>query len=286
VDSLKTLENLIKSKKTIALLAPSFVANFKYPQLIYTLRAIGFDKVVELTYGAKMVNINYYKYLRNNLTKTDKTYIPSPCPTLVQLIRTKFPHLLENLVPIHSPMGAMALICNKHFPGHSKIFIGPCFTKKIEAQEIKTVDLVITFVELAQYIEKTKPVVLKKHCYSFDKFYNDYTKIYPISGGLSATLHHSKILKDEDIFIADGLKTILPVLSSFVNGRYKNYRFLDILACDGGCIGGPGMIDNIPIPERRKKVEKYCKWAKSSENDCGRTGLKIHSKGLDFKRKF
>ena len=38
-----------------------------------------------------------------------------------------------------------------------------------------------------------------EYCFSFDKFYNDYTKIYPVSGGLSSSLNYQHILKKKDI---------------------------------------------------------------------------------------
>lgn len=79
-----------KSKKYICLLAPSFVAQWDYPNIVYRLRALGFDNVLELTFGAKMTNLNYYELLKE---QRDRTWIASPCPTLVNLIRNKYPHL-------------------------------------------------------------------------------------------------------------------------------------------------------------------------------------------------
>ena len=60
-------------------------------------------------------------FLKESVEKNEqKTWIASPCPTLVNLIRTKYPHLIENLVPVHSPLGCMALICDKIYPGVKK----------------------------------------------------------------------------------------------------------------------------------------------------------------------
>ncbi len=275
-----------KDKKYLCMLAPSFVSMYEYPEIIYRIRALGFDKVVEVTFGAKMTNLNYYEILKE---QKDRTWIASPCPTLVNMIKGKYPHLIPNLVPVHSPMGSMALIVKKHFPGYEVVFIGPCLTKKMEAKELGTVDEVLTFTELDELFKKhniPEKITESKYQITFDKLYNDYTKVYPLSGGLSETLQYNDILKKSDILVADGMKNIIKILDGFKDGYYKKYKFLDILSCEGGCINGPCINYKFPIKERIKRVKKYKDYASRYERDLGRTGRKIDAKGIDFSRKF
>lgn len=272
------------------MLAPSFAAEFEYPEIVYRLRKLGFDQVVELTFGAKMVNIAYYELLKESIEKEEKkTWIASPCPTLVNVIKAKFPELIPNLVPVVSPMGAAALVCRKYYPDYKRVFVGPCVTKKLEAAELGTVDEVLTFKELNELFKlKNIPekITESKYCVSFDKFYNDYTKVYPISGGLSSTLHYKNILKKKDILIMEGLTDIMNVLSEFKDGVYKHYKFLDVLTCEGGCISGPGMIGERSVKERTKKIIEYKEFASRYEKDLGRTGRKLLVEDINFKRKF
>jgi iron only hydrogenase large subunit-like protein len=275
-----------KDEKYVCMLAPSFVSMYEYPQIVYRLRALGFDKVVEVTFGAKMTNINYYEILKE---EADTTWIASPCPTLVNMIRGKYPHLVKNLVPVHSPMGCMALVCKKFFPGYKIVFIGPCITKKMEAQELGTVDEVLTFTELNELFKKhsiPESIENPKYQSTFDKLYNDYTKVYPLSGGLSSTLHNDKILKKKDILVADGMENLVKIFDGFKDGRYKHYKFLDVLSCEGGCVNGPCIDYQLPLKERIKRVKKYKEYATRYEKDLGRTGKKIDAEGIDFKRKF
>ena len=278
------------NEKYICLLAPSFVTEFEYPEIVYRLRKLGFDKVVEVTFGAKMTNLTYYTILKESIEKGEKkTWIASPCPTIVNFIRVKYPHLVQNLVPAHSPMGCMGLIVRKKYPDYKVVFIGPCMTKKMEAAEIKTIDFVLTFKELEDlFVKNNIPEVITEPEFSigFDKFYNDYTKIYPVSGGLSDTLNHAHILKKNEILVMEGLNNLMSVFDNFKDGVYKHYKFLDILNCDGGCINGPAMISRKSIPERRKKVFKYRDYARRYEKDLGRTGLKAHVEDVNFERKF
>ncbi len=287
IDHVKKFKRLLKNKeKTVCMLAPSFIADFEYPQVVYRLRKLGFDEVVELTFGAKMTNLTYYSILKDNL---DRTWITSPCPTLVNYIRSKYPELVGNLVPVHSPMGCMSLICKKFLPKYKQVFIGPCITKKMEAEELEGIECALTFKELESLFEEYKiPEVIKegKYCKTFDKFYNDYTKVYPLSGGLSETLHHKHLFKKNEVLVMDGIEKIDRVLKKFKDGKYKNYKLLDILTCNGGCIGGPGMAGNHPLKERRKRVLNYKEYASRFERDLGRSGSKVHAEEIDFKRKF
>jgi iron only hydrogenase large subunit-like protein len=282
----ETKKLLDSSQKTVCMLAPSFVSEYEYPQIVYRLRALGFTEVVELTFGAKMTNLTYYSILKEEI---DRTWISSPCPTIVNLIRTKYPHLLRNLVPVHSPMGCMSLICKKFYPDYKQVFVGPCLTKKLEAQELGGIASAITFKELEQLFEEYKvaeEITDRKYMETFDKFYNDYTKIYPISGGLSSTLHHKNILKKKDILVTEKLSEVTKIFDDFVDGWYKDYKFLDLLTCDGGCINGPGMIGNYSLKKRRKRVLRYRDYAQRYEKDLGRSGTKIDAEGINFERKF
>lgn len=273
--------------KIVTMVAPSFVVDFNYPEIIGILKAAGFGTIVELTFGAKMVNISYYEFLKKVGESTSKkTWISSPCPTLIQTVRNRFPHLLTNLVPVHSPMGAMSLICRKYFPEHKQVFIGPCVTKKLEAKEIGGIDLVLTFKELKQFLVDA-PAAKTGSGLSFEKFYNDYTKIYPISGGLSTTLNSYGLLKERDILVADGTPEIIKILTDFSSdGVYKNYKFLDLLSCKGGCIGGPGIACTDDLSTRTEKVKQYRVWAAENEKDLGRTGVKAQADDINFDRIF
>jgi hypothetical protein len=64
MDHLSETKKVLQSnQKSICLLAPSFVSEYEYPNVVYRLRTLGFDEVVELTFGAKMTNLMYYSVL-------------------------------------------------------------------------------------------------------------------------------------------------------------------------------------------------------------------------------
>ena len=150
-------EKLKKKTPMIALVAPSFLTDFEYPSIVYQLKKLGFDKVVELTFGAKMVNREYHKLLK----KSKKLVIASPCPGVVSTLQNNFPKLKNQIALVDSPLIAMAKICKKQYPKHHVVFISPCDFKKIESENSKYIDGVIDYEQLKETIEDYRTLVVK-----------------------------------------------------------------------------------------------------------------------------
>jgi len=257
------------------MLAPSFVVDFSYPKILSQLKGLGFDKIVELTFGAKMINRDYHKKLENS----KGLIISSVCPGVVETIKLKFPQYKKNLISVDSPLIATAKICKKTYPSHKTVFISPCNFKKTEAEKSKYVDYVIDYKELNEILKKFKG---SKTSSLFDRFYNDYTKIYPLSGGLSKTIHLKRILKPEETKAIDGMQNV----EIFLNKPDKKIKFLDVTFCKGGCIGGPCINSKLDLNSKRKKVFDYMKIAEKEEIPEERKGLIKEAKGISFKTNF
>lgn len=267
----KILEELKKGKKMVAMVAPSFAGEFDYPNIVKNLRGMGFDKIVELTFGAKMVNKEYYNVLSNK----NELVISSACPGIVNTIKNRFPQYEKNIILVDSPMVAMAKICKKHFPKHKVVFISPCDFKKIEADKSKYIDYVIDYNQLREIFAKNN--IKSKGNHFFDKFYNDYTKVYPLSGGLSKTAHLKGVINKNEILIIDGIKDVL----KFLEKPNPKIRFLDVLFCEGGCIGGPHTL-KVPLIKKKNRVLSYLKDSKREDIPEDRKGLIKKAEGISF----
>jgi len=274
----KELKNNVKM---VALVAPSFVVNFEYPQFIHQLRDLGFDKVVELTFGDKMINREYHEQLslqKKELRKKESNFlISTTCPGIVSIINEKYPQYVKNLIKIDSPMIAMAKICKKTYPKHKTCFTTPCNFKKTEAEDSKYIDYVIDYQQLDELFLKNKIKMNNNHIH-FDKFYNDYTKIYPLSGGLSKTAHLKGVLKKGEEKTIDGIGGVM----KFLDSPDKKIRFLDCTFCKGGCIGGP-FTSKLPIKEKIKKISRYMAIAKKESIPLGRAWIIKKASGINFK---
>ncbi|MFA6255690.1 MAG: [Fe-Fe] hydrogenase large subunit C-terminal domain-containing protein [Candidatus Absconditabacterales bacterium] len=285
---LQTLINALCKEKIVALLAPSFPVDFEYPQIILNLKMIGVQKVVELTYAAKLINMEYERILKEN---PDKRYICPNCPTIVKMIEVKYPELKEYIIDVASPMVVMDRFVKKQYgPEYKTLFIGPCFAKKMEAKQYG-IDYAITFKELQEIFDYRKEnnipdceftfSVTEDGTPDFDKFYNDYTKVYPLAGGVADSLHVKGILTRDQILVVDGPKNLDAGFQEFKSN--ENIKFLDILACEGGCIGGPGMMSKEPIEARKQKVLDYKQYCKKDKIG-SKLGKFEYGEGLDITR--
>lgn len=277
--------DLIKNNEAVAMLAPTFAIDFKYPNIIGMLRHLGFKEVTELTFGARMVNWAYANYIKEHTDQ--ELFISSPCPTVVAMISHQYPELVKYLMPIVSPMAAMAKIHKKFNSKCKVVFISPCWAKEnIEAPKYKEIDAVITLKDLKQIFEKEN---IKEENftenYYFDSFVREYTKIYPVSGGLASTSHIQKLFKEGEILITDGVENIKKAFEDFKSGISK-YKFMDLLNCPGGCIGGPAINrQDLSTDQRKQTIFEYTH--RSSEATMGEHKGKIKdAKDIDLSTNF
>ena len=112
----------------------------------------------------------------------------------------------------------------------------------------------------------------------FDKFYNDYTKIYPLSGALAKTAHLKEVIHENEWVSIDGIQEVI----NFLEKPNKKIKFLDCLFCQGGCVGGPHTNKSLSLNKKIKKVKNYMNFAKKQDIPDDRKGLIKKAKGLNF----
>jgi len=250
------LNCLDKKEKLAAMIAPSFPICFEYPQIVGALKKMGFSYVFEVSRGAAETNCQVLDSMEKN---AKGRIIASPCPTIVRLIRQKYPHLIQFLSKADSPMSATAKLILEKYPDYRPVFIGPCPAKKLEAREDRKElnILVITYMELEQIFKMKKINQNKQDVLSGFDIIGSETRLYPISGGLSQSSGLNDKLTDEELDVVSGLQNVNQSLNDFSRNRLK---LLDILFCDGGCINGPGIKSDLNLEARRKKIINH--WAK------------------------
>lgn len=284
------LLKLIEEYKTCFLIAPSFPIDFTYPNIVGALKKIGADKITELTFGAKIVNEQYIEYIEDH--KDQKYYIASPCPIIVSIIEKQYPDLKKYLMPVVSPFIAQAKIVKRVYPEYKIIFISPCKAKKdIEAVEYKDlIDYTITFKELKQLFTQLD---IDENDFQncdekFDSLILSRTKVYPISGGLAHSARIKNYFNEESICVADGITNIKQTLEEIHNNTTQ-YKFFDLLNCDGGCVGSVDI--NNSQEEKELKAWKVFQYKEHMEAEDRQSEHHIeqHKKeldGLDFSKKF
>ncbi|HOP75055.1 MAG TPA: [Fe-Fe] hydrogenase large subunit C-terminal domain-containing protein [Bacillota bacterium] len=244
-------------------IAPSYLANSIYDspwQLIAGLYQIGVRRVEETAVAAEWVAARYSQRVKG---QNQKTVISSCCPVIVDLIEKYYPQLLECLPGIASPMAVHARqIKQSDGEGMKVVFIGPCYAKKAEALKEKgLIDCVLTFQELADYL-KVRNISCNALDGRFPERMSHHARLFPLHQGILHTAGIEQKLKS-DIITVSGIDDCLETLEALREGTIQP-RFVEALACKGGCIGGPALGNPQGIPARRERLIRWAEQAQST----------------------
>lgn len=240
--------------KKAAIVAPSFPAEFPeaddYRKFVGMVRALGFDYVCEVAFGADMVAREYECHFNQPASEGE---ISSDCPAVVYYVRHYHPDLVPSLARIASPMVAMTRIMHKKYGDDLKVvFIGPCVAKKAESSEV---DEVLTFIELRQMFAELRISPADVVPTDFDPPHAGKGAIFPVSRGLLQTTNIREDISERDIIIAEGSENFRDAIREFENGLIGTHH-LELLCCQG-CIMGPGTSRGGKRYARRTQVSKY-----------------------------
>lgn len=280
-DLLTMIEN---KENMIAVIAPSFPAEFKevedYRKVVGAVRSLGFDKVVEVAFGADIV-AEHYKNLLANSDKNTR-FISSDCPAVVNYITKYHPRLTSNLAPIVSPVMAIVRVLKHKYANKYKIvFFGPCIAKKDESDEV---DLTITFTELRSVMSLKNISAKEAEPSEFDPPHSGRGAVFPISRGLIQTINLKEDVVEGNIVVADGKSNFKEAINEFDNGLISDHH-LELLCCEG-CIMGPGMSELGKRYENRAYVTNYVK-EKLNNIDVEEWKKELEAtKEIDFSRSF
>lgn len=254
--------SLLESEaKVAACVAPSFPVDIQdcdYRQFVGMLRALGFDYVHEVAFGADLVAAQYYRMLQGN---KDKRYIATNCPAVVAFVERYHPDLVASLAPIVSPMLATARVLRRLYgPDIKVVFIGPCIAKKGEMlceYMPREIHATLAFTELRQIFEAKGITPSTVKASDFDPPHGGPGSLFPIPGGSLQAAGIREDLMNGEVVTADGRSALVESVREF-ESQDLDVNLLEVLACQG-CISGPGIGSDAPLFRRRSRVSRYAK---------------------------
>lgn len=284
LSDLDNVVNAIKeNKKVIVSIAPSYLGIYKNPyKLIGALKKFGVHAVEETAIGASKVTELYREYIENS---DGKNIITSCCPAVNLMIQIYYPELLDNLIPIDSPMIAHGKMLRKKYGKDAYItFLGPCIAKKCEAypyQVANIIDAVISFEELENYFAENHIVLEDCDEEMPDDNGNLTGKKYPIERGIMVGINDVINKKGYTGIAASGAMHCRELFDALKNNNLTNIC-IEANMCEGGCMGGPAIskeeknvyMRRILIKNKLKQNEDIEKNHDSYEND------------IDYSRRF
>ncbi|MDR1352311.1 MAG: 4Fe-4S dicluster domain-containing protein [Treponema sp.] len=255
-NDLDSAEALLQSGKEVWVsLAPSFAANFGglgIAAITKALKKLGFAAVEETAVGATIVKKRYDAMVNKG---EQRVIITTCCPTVNLMIQKYYPAALPYMAHVVSPMHAHCLDIKRRSPEAKTVFIGPCISKKAEAESDAAgiVDCVITFRELSLWLRKKGLDIETEDegtCVpgpALPEDRNTLARIFPVNGGVLRTM--AKENRDYSYLSVDGIENCKVCIEDIIRGHLDRC-FIEMSACSGSCSMGPAMSKNWEHPVR------------------------------------
>jgi iron only hydrogenase large subunit-like protein len=281
-DDRSKVQRLLELREQVVVsLAPSFAAEFSPAtagQVVAALLRLGFGAVSETALGADLLNERIAREL--SAPGASGLYISPACPAAVELVRKYYPELAGRIVGSYSPAFAHAAYLKELYGSKAGVvFIGPCIAKKGEAdQREDLVDAVLGFKELVAWFEEEgiDPASIspaEAAAASFAPRRAGKAGIYPVEGGMISSLRRHPIEREVSFMSFTGLPAISRAIADLGSARLREPLFLELLACEGGCINGPQMSAPRGTVARRLEVMDYARSSASEPLEGGALSL-------------
>ena len=265
------LEVMRQYEYTVALPAPSLYSQFNNLEdvniVLNALKLMGFSDVFEVSGAAEIVSEATRQYISAHQDQVP--IISTACPSVVRLIRVRFPNLIPHLLPLNPPVEVAAGLAAEKALQESGLprekigifFISPCPSK-------------VTYVKAPLGTEKSEVdhVLAIKEVYpqllSHMKAVGEDPQELHISGKIGISWGRSggeaSGLFSENYLAADGIENVIRVLEDLEDEKFDNLQFVELNACNGGCVGGVLTVENPYVAEvKLKRLRKYMPVARS-----------------------
>ena len=262
------LEVMKQFKYTVALPAPALYSQFNNLDdvniVLNALLMMGFDDVFEVSAAAELVSEATRTYLTTH--EEQLPLISTACPSVVRLIRVRFPNLIPHLLPLKPPVEVAAIMAAQKAmerTGFAREDIGICFISPCPSK--------VTYAKAPLGTEKSEIdcVLAIKDVYpqllSHMKAVGDEGLELSTSGKIGISWGRSGGeaggLFTENYLAADGIENVIRVLEDLEDQKFSHLKFVELNACNGGCVGGVLTVENPYVAEvKLKRLRSICLW--------------------------
>ncbi len=250
---------------TVALPAPALFGQFNNLDdaniLLTALKRMGFDDIYEVGAAAELVSELSRKFVEEHPEM--HPIISTACPSVTRLIRVRFPNLLDHLLPIQAPVDVAAKLAREKAMKETGLssekigifFISPCPSKVTAVKaplgyETSEVDGVLA-------IKDVYPELVSCMNDSADKP-EDLSVSGKIGLGWGCIGGEAGGLFTDSYLAADGIENVIRVLEDLEDQKFSDLEFIELNACDGGCVGGVLNVENPFVAMvKLKRLKKY-----------------------------
>lgn len=263
------LEGIRRGEKMIAIPAPSILGQFDTSiESVYgALRQIGFSDVIEVAQGAMSTISHEAAELKEKLAEGQPFMTTSCCPSYIELVNKHLPDMKKYVSSTGSPMYYAARIAKEQHPDAKVVFIGPCVAKRKEARRDECVDHILTFEEIASIFDGLGIELAQATPYTVNFTSVREAHGFAQAGGVMGAIQSylgEEAKQFSAIQVADLNKKNIGLLRAAAKTGKSPAQFIEVMACEGGCISGPSA-NNDAMSGRRQLNQELIKRHESYE---------------------
>jgi len=233
-----------RGEKFVALMAPSIQSQFSnsIAEIADAVCQIGFVDAIEVAYGAMETTQREGAELNEKLESGQQFMTTSCCPSYVELVNKHLTDMKPFVSHTKSPMYYTAEMAKAKYPDAKLVFIGPCVGKRKEIADSELVDYMLTFEEVDTLFTglsiEMKPLGNAGECAPMAG------RGFARAGGvIAAVAQMYPQLGVKPVQVSNLNKKNVGLLRAYAKGKAPG-NFIEVMACEGGCISGPcGKVD-------------------------------------------
>ena len=230
--------------KIAVILSPSISAEFDdisdHRKFVTMIKSLGVTYVNEVSFA---VDLLAYKYLGLLNNFKGRYYISSYDAVVVSYIEKFHPNLISNLVPLVSPMIAMAQVIHNMYDEDIRvIYVGPEIANKDEALRFSGnshVDVVLTFEELRLLFNEYNIGESNLEFSGFDLPLSYKGSLFPLRNGFAQAADLDENLLTTNLVSLEGKQEMIEAINEFETKINTIQRHLCISY--GNSLEGPGI---------------------------------------------
>lgn len=264
------LEAIRRGEQVVAIPAPSILGQFKstIEEVYGALRKVGFTDVIEVAQGAMDTVSHEAAELKEKIEEGQAFMTTSCCPSYIEMVEKHVPDMKKYVSSTGSPMYYAARIAKQQYPDAKVVFIGPCVAKRKEARRDECVDFVMTFEEISSVFEGFHIDLKETPAYSVSftsvKEAHGFAQNGGVAGAIKAYLgEEAKSIPMMQV--ADLNRKNIALLRAAAKTGKVAAKFIEVMACEGGCISGPSAHNDF-TSGRRQLNQELLKRQESYEN--------------------
>ncbi|MEA4983773.1 MAG: monomeric [FeFe] hydrogenase [Paludibacter sp.] len=250
-DVLTAIKN---GEQLVAIVAPSILSQFDntIQEITSAIEQIGFTEAMEVAYGAMETTKREGAELQEILESGQQFLTTSCCPSYMELVKKHIPEMKPYVSHTGSPMHYTIEMAKEKYPDAKIVFIGPCVGKRKEVMDHPGIDYILTFEEVDSIFTGMN---IQPEKMDNDKETAPMTgRGFARAGGVIAAVQKMyPNVAVKPVQVADLNKKNVALLRAYAKGKAPG-NFIEVMACEGGCISGPcGKIDNAKAARLFKK---------------------------------